>query len=38
MNTPMIVEPYKQVYNSVDDMIAARCHGPNGQNGHGNHL
>jgi NAD(P)-dependent dehydrogenase (short-subunit alcohol dehydrogenase family) len=24
MNTPMIVEPYKHVYNSVDDMIAKR--------------
>jgi NAD(P)-dependent dehydrogenase (short-subunit alcohol dehydrogenase family) len=24
MNTPMIVEPYKQVYDSVDDMIAKR--------------
>jgi len=24
MNTPMIVEPYKKVYNSVDDMIAKR--------------
>jgi NAD(P)-dependent dehydrogenase (short-subunit alcohol dehydrogenase family) len=24
INTPMIVEPYKQVYDSVDDMIAKR--------------
>jgi NAD(P)-dependent dehydrogenase (short-subunit alcohol dehydrogenase family) len=24
MNTPMIVEPYKHVYDSVDDMIARR--------------
>ncbi len=24
INTPMIVEPYKHVYDSVDDMIAKR--------------